>query len=396
MPSQRSLFLHHVAQTSPWPMVIEVEKAEGMYLYDQTGKRFLDFDSGFSVSSLGHRHPVVMKALEDQMGKYLHTTVYGEHIQSPQIQFALKLSQCLGPNFSTLYYTNSGSEAVEVALKAGRKLTGRYKALSCKNAYHGSTLGAESLRSDVSYTSALMPGVPGIDHMGFNNWKDLEKIDSSIGIIIMEVVQAEAGVILPEAAWLKAVRDKCDEHGCLLAFDEIQTGFGRTGKLFAYLHYDVTPDLLIMAKAMGGGMPIGAVAGSEQMMHCFSHQPALGHITTFGGHPMSLAAAVAVIHFIADSGIMGTIGEKELQFRNELRHPAIKEIRSAGLLMAVTLQDGKYLNDVVSALLEAGLMVDYFLFNANSFRIAPPLIVEAHQIKEGCAIIREVLDKVIG
>ncbi|MBK7788693.1 MAG: aspartate aminotransferase family protein [Saprospiraceae bacterium] len=396
MPSQRSLFLHHVAQTSPWPMVIEVERAEGMYLYDKDDKRYLDFDSGFSVSSLGHRHPVVIKALEDQMAKYLHTTVYGEHIQASQIRFAMKLEECLGPDFGTVYYTNSGSEAVEVALKAGRKITGRYRALSCKNAYHGSTLGAESLRSDIAYTSALMPGVPGIDHIGFNSWEDLEKIDSSIGILIMEVVQAEAGVILPDPAWLQAVRDRCTRHGCLLAFDEIQTGFGRTGKLFAHQQYQVFPDLLIMAKAMGGGMPVGAVAGSQQLMHCFSSRPALGHITTFGGHPMSLAASVAVLEFMAESGIMDTVGDKVELFKKELGHSAIKEVRSAGLLMAITLEKAENLGPVVSGLLESGVMVDYFLFNADSFRIAPPLIVTPDQIREGCALIKSVLDKVIG
>lgn len=396
MPSQRSLFLQHVAQTSPWPMVIEVEKAEGMYLYDKNGKRYLDFDSGFSVSSLGHRHPFVMKALEEQMAKYLHTTVYGEHIQAPQLRFAMKLEECLGPNFGTVYYTNSGSEAVEVALKAGRKITGRYKALSCKNAYHGSTLGAESLRSDIIYTSALMPGVPGIDHIGFNHWEDLDKIDSTIGILIMEVVQAEAGVILPDAAWLEAVRERCNIHGCLLAFDEIQTGFGRTGKLFAHQKYHVFPDLLIMAKAMGGGMPVGAVAGSKQLMHCFSERPTLGHITTFGGHPMSLAASVAVLHFMTESDIMDAVENKVELFKKELIHPAIKEVRSAGLLMAVALNNAYKLGPVVSGLLEAGVMVDYFLFNTDSFRIAPPLIAEPDHIREGCTIIRQVLDKVIG
>ncbi|HRG21604.1 MAG TPA: aspartate aminotransferase family protein [Saprospiraceae bacterium] len=395
MPSQRSLFLQHVAQTSPWPMVIEIERAEGMYLYDTSGKRYLDFDSGFSVSSLGHRHPVVIKALEDQMAKYLHTTVYGEHIQAPQIRFALKLEESLGSNYGTVYYTNSGSEAVEVALKAGRKITGRYRALSCKNAYHGSTLGAESLRSDITYTSALMPGVPGIDHIGFNCWEDLDKIDSGIGILIMEVVQAEAGVILPDAAWLAAVRDRCTHHGCLLAFDEIQTGFGRTGKLFAHQQYHVFPDLLIMAKAMGGGMPVGAVAGSKQLMHCFSDRPALGHITTFGGHPMSLAASVAVLEFMTQSGIMDAVEDKVDLFKKELSHPGIKEIRSAGLLMAVTLHNTAALGSVVSGLLEAGVMVDYFLFNTDSFRIAPPLIAEPDHIREGCALIRQVLDKVI-
>lgn len=374
-------------------MIIEVAKAEGMYLYDIHGKRYLDFDSGFSVSSLGHRHPVVMDALKEQMEKYLHTTVYGEHVQAPQVKFASLLSEQLGEGFETVYYTNSGSEAVEVAMKAGRKFSGRYKIISCKNAYHGSTLGAESLRSDIQYTSALMPGVPGIDHIRFNSFDDLKKIDSSIALVIMEVVQAEAGVIVPDEAWLKSLSECCRKHGCLLAFDEIQTGFGRTGKLFAFQHYGVTPDLLIMAKAMGGGMPIGAVAGNHALMNCFSSNPMLGHITTFGGHPMSTAAAAATLTYLISSDLLASIGQKVNLFIEKLNHEAISEIRAAGLLMAVELKDASKLGFVVSELLNEGLMTDFFLFNDRSFRIAPPLIIEPEQIEEGCDIIRHVLDK---
>ncbi|MFN8319092.1 MAG: aminotransferase class III-fold pyridoxal phosphate-dependent enzyme [Saprospiraceae bacterium] len=395
MPSKRSQFLQHVAQTSPWPMIIEVERAEGMYIYDHEGKRFLDFDSGFSVSSLGHRHPVVMTALADQMSKYLHTTVYGEHIQSPQIRFASRFAGVMGDRFETVYFTNSGSEAVEVAMKAGRKSTGRYKVLSCKQAYHGSTLGAESLRSDIDYTSAFMPGLPGVDHIGFNAMEDLGKIDQSVAILIMEVVQAEAGVRLPDADWLHAVRNRCTEQGVLLAFDEIQTGFGRTGKLFAHKHYGIYPDLLIMAKAMGGGMPIGAVAGDHRLLNSFAHDPALGHITTFGGHPLSVAASAAVLEYLVSSDLMEKVANKAALFKSQLAHDAISEIRSAGLLMAVQLKEKSWLGPVVGKLLERGIMTDYFLFNDCSFRIAPPLIVEDDQIIEGCRIIREVLDEVV-
>lgn len=396
MPSKRSLFLRHVAQTSPWPMIIDVDRAEGMYLYDTDGKAYLDFDSGFSVSSLGHRHPAVMAALEQQMAKYLHTTVYGEHIQSPQIQFASKFSAAMGGAFETIYYTNSGSEAVEVAIKAGRKNTERYKVLSCKRAYHGSTLGAESLRSDISYTSAFMPGLPGVEHIVFNDFVSLEKIDSSIAILIMEVVQAEAGVITANVEWLHEIHKRCKDHGVLLAFDEIQTGFGRTGKLFAHQHYEIQPDLLIMAKAMGGGMPIGAVAGGHSVMNCFMEDPPLGHITTFGGHPMSLAAAIAVLDQLIHSPLIDEVESKVALFKKHLQHPSIEEVRSAGLLMAVKLKQASKLVDVVSRLLQKGVMTDFFLFNQDSFRIAPPLIIEPHQIEEGCRIIVEVLDEVSG
>jgi acetylornithine/succinyldiaminopimelate/putrescine aminotransferase len=376
-------------------MIIEVERAEGMYIYDKEGRRFLDFDSGFSVSSLGHRHPVVMAAIEEQMSKYLHTTVYGEHIQTPQIQFASKLAAVMGDRFETVYFTNSGSEAVEVAIKAGRKYTHRYKILSCKQAYHGSTLGAESLRSDTDYTSAFMPGLPGVDHIAFNSMQDLQKIDSTVGILIMEVVQAEAGVRLPDAVWLETLRRRCTDQGVLLAFDEIQTGFGRTGKLFAHQNYGISPDLLIMAKAMGGGMPIGAVAGDHRLLNSFAHDPALGHITTFGGHPMSVAASVAVLDYLVSSDLMEKVAYKAELFKTNLKHEAISDIRSAGLLMAVQLKEKSWLGHVVGKLLERGIMTDYFLFNDNSFRIAPPLIVEDDQIIEGCQIIREVLDEVV-
>ena len=396
MPSKRSLFLRHVAQTSPWPMIIDIDRAEGMYLYDTDGKAYLDFDSGFSVSSLGHRHPAVIAALEQQMTKYLHTTVYGEHIQSPQIQFASKFSEAMAGTFETIYYTNSGSEAVEVAIKAGRKNTGRYKVLSCKQAYHGSTLGAESLRSDISYTSAFMPGLPGVDHIAFNDFASLDKIDPSIAILIMEVVQAEAGVITADKDWLIEVNKRCKQHGVILTFDEIQTGFGRTGKLFAHQHFGIHPDLLIMAKAMGGGMPIGAVAGCHSLMTCFMQDPPLGHITTFGGHPMSLAASIAVLDQLVHSQLMAEVGHKVALFKQHLQHPSIEEIRSAGLLMAVKLKQASKLVDVVTQLLQKGVMTDFFLFNQDSFRIAPPLIIEPHHIEEGCGIIREVLDEVCG
>jgi acetylornithine/N-succinyldiaminopimelate aminotransferase len=393
MPSKRDLFLKHVAQTSRFPMTIEVEKAEGMYIFDTNGKSYMDLDSGFSVSSLGHRHPVIVEAIKTQVDKYLHTTVYGEHIQSPQVDFAALLASTLGSPFSSVYYTNAGSEAVEVAMKVARKHTSRYEIISCKNAYHGSTLGAESLRSDYDYTSSFMPAVPGISHITFNNFTDLKNITKKTAAIIFEPVQAEAGVIVPQNNFLQAVRDRCNETGTLMILDEIQTGFGRTGYLFAFQKYAVIPDLVLMAKAMGGGMPVGAVVSSNEILDRLCEDPSLGHINTFGGHPVCIAAANANLRFLLDSDLISKVAAKEKLFHKLLIHPSIKEVRSSGLLMSVSLNDKTKLTPMVDGLKQAGYIVDYFLFNDDSFRIAPPLIISEKEIIQACNAINEILDR---
>ncbi|MFM2393504.1 MAG: hypothetical protein RLZZ546_1486 [Bacteroidota bacterium] len=392
MISKRQLFLNHVAQTSPFPMTVEVVHAEGMYITDSHGKKYMDLDSGFSVSSLGHRHPSIVNAIKTQLDLYLHTTVYGEHIQSPQVDFAHRLSTILSNNLDCIYFTTGGSEAVEIAMKLSRKFTKRFEIICCKNAYHGSTLGAESLRSDTDYTSSFMPSVPGIHHISFNEHVHLKKINKNTAGVILEVVQAEAGVQVPDPTYLYNLRKRCDEVGALLIFDEIQTGFGRTGHLFAFQKYEVTPDILLMAKAMGGGMPLGACMSSKSILSTLSINPILGHINTFGGHPLCVAAACEVLKILSETPYIDQVSKKEKLFHLHLKHPLIKEIRSSGLLMACNLADKNILSEVVHRLKENGLIVDFFLFNDESFRIAPPLIITDEEIISACNIIKNTLD----
>jgi acetylornithine/succinyldiaminopimelate/putrescine aminotransferase len=392
MLSKRQLFLEHVAQTSPLAIMLEVDYASGMYIYDVNGKRYLDLNSGISVSSLGHCHPSVVKAVQDQSKKYMHTMVYGEHVQSPQTNFASLLCNNLDNSLDNVYFLNSGSEAVETAMKIARRHTGRYNLISCSNAYHGSTMGSESLRSDLDFTMAFMPGIPGISHITFNSIEELSKIDRHIAAVILEPVQAEAGVIPPDENYLQALRKKCDEEGVLLVFDEIQTGFGRTGHLFAHQKYHVLPDILLIGKAMGGGMPISGVVSNKKIMQSITKNPSLGHITTFGGHPVTCAAAHAGLKFLLDSKLYNQVAYKENLIHQKLKNSIIKEIRSSGLMMAVELTKRKYLKHVVSKAMELGAIVDYFLFNNKSFRLAPPLIINDDQIEEGCNILLEAMD----
>ncbi|MBK9256460.1 MAG: aspartate aminotransferase family protein [Saprospiraceae bacterium] len=394
MSSNRKLFLDHVAQTSEMALGIEVSHAEGVYIYDINGKRYLDFNSGISVSSLGHCHPRVTDAIHEQSRKYMHTMVYGEHIQEPQVKYASLLAKVLGNGLDSVYFVNSGTEAVEGALKLARKYTNRYEIISCTNAYHGSTIGAESLRSDFEFSRAYLPGVPGVKHIQFNDLEDLKKITTRTACVIMEPVQAEAGVVPPENDYLKAVRHRCDETGTLFILDEIQTGFGRTGYLFAHQKYDVVPDIILLAKAMGGGMPIGAFVAPKHLMETLSRRPALGHITTFGGHPVCTAAALAMLEVITEEDIVCIVLSKEKLILKKLQHPLIKVIRSSGLMMAVELIDSKYLVPVITRIIERGVLVDYFLFNDRSFRIAPPLIITETKIEEATDIILSVLDEI--
>jgi acetylornithine/N-succinyldiaminopimelate aminotransferase len=393
MPSKRSLFLQHVAQTSRFPMTIEVERAEGIYLYDTQGKAYIDLDSGFSVSSLGHRHPQVVAAIKNQVDKYLHTTVYGEHIQGPQVEFATLLSNTLDNGLDNVYFTNAGAEAVEVAIKVSRKFTCRYEIVSCRRAYHGSTIGAESLRSDIEYTSSFMPVMPGVSHIDFNDLSQLDCITEKTAAVFLEPVQAEAGVVCPENDYLKAVRQRCHDTGTLMVLDEIQTGFGRTGKLFAFQKYTVVPDILLIAKAMGGGMPVGAAVASKAIMDSLCENPSLGHINTFGGHAVCIAAACANLKVLTESTLIDEVNSKEELFHQLLQHDHIKEIRSSGLLMAVCLKDNRKLTPVIDGLKNNGIIVDYFLFNNDSFRIAPPLIISRDEIIQACQVIINVLNE---
>lgn len=388
----RELFLNHVGQTSELPLGLEISHAEGMYIYTSDGRKYLDLNSGISVSSLGHRHPNVVKAIKDQVDRHLHTMVYGEHIQKPQVEYATHLAKVLNNGLDSVYFVNCGTEAVEVAMKLARRATKRIEIISCANAYHGSTLGAEALRSDYSFTRTFMPGIPGVNHITFNSVSDLELITSQTSCVILEAVQAESGVRPPENEYLKKLRARCTEVGALLILDEIQTGFGRTGHLFAHQKYNIVPDVLLIAKGMGGGMPIGAVVASKKLLDVFTKKPMLGHITTFGGHPVCVAAANAMLETLIKEDIVSQVLEKEKYIKKALHHPIIKEVRSSGLMMGVELTHRKYLKHVVNHTIEQGALIDYFLFNDRSFRLAPPLVISFDEIDKAISILLNSCD----
>ena len=390
--SKRDLFLSHVGQTSTYPLALEIERAEGIYIYDTQGKRYFDLNSGISVSSLGHRHPHVIQAIKDQLDKYMHTMVYGEHIQTPQVRFAQLLSQQLDPTLNCVYFLNSGSEAIETAMKLSKRATGRYEIIACKNAYHGSTQGSESLRSDHEYSQAFLPLLPGIKHIKYNNFEDLEMISCRTAAVIIEPVQAEAGIIPPQPGYLEALRKRCSYTKTLLIFDEIQTGFGRTGSLFAHQKYNVLPDLMCIGKAMGGGLPIAGLVGDQKLINLFTRKPDLGHITTFGGNPVIVSAAVANLEVLMDTNIVNEVEAKAKYIKSRLDHPIVKEVRNSGMMMAVELTRRKYLKHVVNRTIEQGALIDYFLFNNRSFRLAPPLIYTLEELKQAMDILVESLN----
>ncbi|MFZ1706136.1 MAG: aminotransferase class III-fold pyridoxal phosphate-dependent enzyme [Saprospiraceae bacterium] len=392
MSLHRKWFYDHVAQTSETALGLEVESAQGIYLYSTEGKKYMDLNSGISVSSLGHRHPYIIQKIKDQLDKYLHTMVYGEHIQTPQVEYAHLLVKILNNHLDNVYFVNSGSEAVEAALKLARKFTGRFNIISASNAYHGSTLGAESLRSDVSFTKHYMPSIPGVKNIRFNDEVDLKLIDQQTACVIVEPVQAEAGVIVPMNDYLKKIEKRCKEVGALFILDEIQTGFGRTGYFFAFQKYDVKPDILLLAKAMGGGMPIGALVAEKRILSVFASQPSLGHITTFGGHPVSVAGALGALEVLYHEDIICQVSKKEKIFLGRLQHRHIKRIRSSGLMMGVQLTNKQMLTPFISSAYHQGFIVDYFLFNDDSFRIAPPLVITEAEIHQACDLILSVLD----
>lgn len=387
MASVRQLFLSHVAQTSEIPLGLEVDRAEGMYIYDTSGKKYLDLNSGISVSSIGHRHPRVVEAIKNQVDRHLHTMVYGEHIQQSQVAMAKLLTDQLPESLNSVYYFMSGTEVIEAAMKLAKRVKERYELIACRSAYHGSTQGAESLRSDHEYSQAFMPLVPGVKHIDFNSEQDLARITEKTAAVFVEPVQAEAGVIVPQNDYLKKLRSRCTEVGALLVLDEIQTGFGRTGHLFALRKYGIVPDILCLGKAMGGGMPIGAMVCARDLMKAFTKSPMLGHITTFGGHPVSCAAAHGNLSAVLEEQIVDSVLDKEKLFHDKLVHPIIKEVRSSGLMMAVELTRRKYLKHVVAHAMELGAVIDYFLFNNRSFRLAPPLIISESEIEKACDIL---------
>ncbi|MBC7743491.1 MAG: aspartate aminotransferase family protein [Flavobacterium sp.] len=391
MLTQRQLFLLNTAQTSDSPKSLEITKAEGIYLYDITGKKFIDLVSGFAVSNVGHRHPKVVQAIKDQADKYLHLTVYGEYIQSPQVLFAEKLCSILPKSLNSVYFVNSGAEATEGAMKLAKRFTGRVQIISCINSYHGSTQGALSLMGNEYYKQSFRPLLPGVRYIRYNIEKDIELINFETAAVFLETIQGEAGVIIPDYNYMQVLRKRCAETGTLLVLDEIQTGFGRTGELFGFEHYNIIPDIILLAKGMGGGMPIGAFIANKMVMDSLKENPVLGHITTFGGHPVSCAAGLAALNVLLDNKLAKKVDTKEHLFRKYLTHPKIIEIRGKGLLLAIQLSSFTEVEEISKTCLEKGLIIDWFLHNDTSLRIAPPLTITPDQIKEACAIILNAL-----
>lgn len=394
MISERQLFLQYLGQTSPSPLLAEVEKAEGVFLYSPDGQDYIDLVSGVSVSNVGHRHPEVVAAIKNQVDHYLHLMVYGEIIQSPQVQYAKKLIELLPDSLESCYFVNSGSEAIEGAMKLAKRFTGRAVIAHFNNSYHGGTHGALSVQGAETYKSAFRPLLPGIVELRYNDLSDLEKIDEGCACVIIEPIQAEAGVVVPNEGFLQAVRQRCSETGTLLVFDEVQTGFGRVGDLFALMKYGVTPDILVLAKALGGGLPLGAFIASQEVMNTLTYNPVLGHITTFGGHPLCCAAGLAALNVLLRERLFDSCAKKSNIIKDTLRHPLITEIRGEGLLLAVQLKDAKCVSLAVSQAPNFGLILDYFLFCDKAFRIAPPLIINEEEIALACERVCKLLDAV--
>ena len=399
--TQRELFLRHVAQTSPAPLALEIVKADCCTLYDAAGKEYVDLIGGISVANIGHRHPKVIAAIQKQLDAYLHIMVYGEFIEAPQVQYAKLLTDNLPASLNSVYFTNSGAEAVEGAMKLAKRVTGRTQMAAFNNSYHGSTQGALSVMGDEYWRNAFRPLLPDVLHLQYNSFESLDEITELTACVIAETVQAEAGIIVPTAEWMQALRKKCTDTGTLLILDEIQTGFGRTGKLWGFEHFvqkdslgDIIPDILLLGKALGGGMPLGAFIADKKLMDAFTENPVLGHITTFGGHPVCCAAGMAAMKALLEEGWIDTVKAKEELFKSLLVHPPeggrspkIKAVRSFGLLMAVEFDSFERNKKVIDACITAGVLTDWFLFASNCLRISPPLIIEEEYIRESCGII---------
>jgi len=392
MLTQRQLFLNHVAQTSPTPLGLEIVRAEGIYLYDSSGKSYMDMISGIAVSSVGHRHPHVLNAIYEQLDKYMHLMVYGEYVQSPQVKLATKIASLL-PGLDAVYFVNSGAEAVDGALKLARRATGRKKIFSFKNAYHGSSTGALSLMSDNYFTDPFKPLLPEVYHLPPNDYTSLDLIDDSTAGVFVEIIRGETGAEVVDPEFLKAIRKRCTETGALVIADEIQTGFGRTGSFFAFTPLSFTPDILVLAKGMGGGMPIAAFVAPKSLMQTLTHDPVLGHITTFGGHPVSCAASLATIEVIENLNIEERVPKLEAIIRMQLVHPLIKSISGKGLLLAIDLGNEPTTQKVIANCLKNGVITDWFLFAAHKLRLAPPLTITETELQSACDKILLSLDQ---
>jgi acetylornithine/N-succinyldiaminopimelate aminotransferase len=391
--NQRELFLKHVAQTSPSPIGLEIVKAKGSLLWDMQGKKYIDLIAGISVCNVGHRHPKVTKAIKKQVDEYLHILVYGEMIESPQVRYAKRLTDHLPSTLNAVYFTNSGAEATEGAMKLAKRVTGRTQVIAFNQSYHGSTQGALSIIGDEYWRNAFRPLLPGILHEEYNSNIAIDAITTSTACIILETVQAERGVIEPDIIWLKAIRKKCNETGTLMIMDEIQTGFGRTGTVWGFEKYDVIPDVILLGKALGGGMPLGALIADKKLMDHFTLNPVLGHITTFGGHPVSCAAGLAAFEVLLDKELIKKIEAKRSLFHKLIGKLEGCTLRSAGLLMALEFDSFETNKKVIDSCLADGVLTDWFLFAPNCMRIAPPLTISKKQIRTACGVIQAAVRK---
>ncbi|MCO5934053.1 aspartate aminotransferase family protein [Mucilaginibacter sp. RB4R14] len=392
MLTLRQLFLNNNAQTTHFPLLLEFERAEGVYMYDSEGKAYTDLISGIGVSNLGHSNPKVVQAVKDQVDKYMHLMVYGEYVQTPQVRFAEKLVSILPKTLNSVYFTNSGSEALEGALKLAKRFTGRQQIVAFKGSYHGSTHGALSVMGNEEYKQAYRPLLPGVNFMSLNNLPDLELITEQTACVILETIQGEAGIRVPDVAYMQALRKRCTDVGALLILDEIQAAFGRTGKLFGFEHFNIVPDILLLAKALGGGMPVGAFVSSAAMMSAFKENPILGHITTFGGHPVCCAAGLAALEVLLGENLIDGVAEKEAIIREHLVHPAVKQIRGKGLMLAAEFESFELNKKIIDTCIENGVITDWFLHCSNSMRLAPPLIITNEQLINACNIITQAID----
>jgi acetylornithine/succinyldiaminopimelate/putrescine aminotransferase len=392
MLTNRQLFLRHVAQTNVAPLMLEIEKAEGVYLHDTNGKSYLDLIAGIAVSNVGHSHPKVVEAVKQQAEKYMHLMVYGEFVETPQVKYAERLCQFLPKALDNVYFTNSGAEATEGAMKLAKRATGRTQFVSFKQSYHGSTQGALSVMGNEYFKQQFRPLLPDTLQLRYNNMEDLAQISCRTAGVILEPVQAESGVTVPSVDFMHALRKQCDETGALLIVDEAQTGLGRTGKMFAFEHYSIEPDILLLAKAFGGGMPLGAFIASSDRMKLLTNNPVLGHITTFGGHPVCCAAGLAAFNVLTEENLIADVERKGQLFEKLLLHPTIKSVQRKGLMMALTFESFELNKMIIDKCIEQGVLTDWFLFAPQCMRIAPPLIITEAQIETACAVIVKAIN----
>ena len=393
--NNRQLFLQHLAQTSAAPLALEIIKAEGCELWDAKGKKYIDLIGGIAVANIGHRHPKVVEAIHKQLEAYLHVMVYGELVQSPQVQYAKLLIDHLPASLNAVYFTNSGAEAVEGAMKLAKRVTGRTEIVAFNNSYHGSTQGALSIIGSEYWRNAYRPLLPAVRHLNYNSFEELSFITEETACVIVEPIQAEAGIIAPQNGWLKALSDRCKRTGTLFILDEIQTGFGRTGRLWGFEHFEVVPDVILLGKALGGGMPLGAFIADKKLMDCFTNNPVLGHLTTFGGHPVCCAAGMAAFRVLLEGEYIKEIPAKAELFRTLLVHPLITGIHSFGLWLAVAFSSAEKCKAVVDECIAQGVLTDWFLFAPDCLRISPPLTITNLEIKRASEIILQAVTKTV-